>query len=134
MPLNVRLNDAQQALILRRMDDLAEALAHGLPREVVLDRYRRARSTLDYAFGKIAPSYREAVPVAARKPESVRNEEVVLDYIKRYIERVGYAPTVKEISDGTARAHGTVQNTINRLVASGRLEQGQGTRSLRLGG
>lgn len=128
-----RLNDAQQALILRRMDDLAEALAHGLPREVVLERYKRARSTLDYTFGQVGTSYREAVPPATRKPESVRHEERVLDFVRTYIEKVGYSPTEKEISEGTNIAHGTISNTIMRLVASGRLEQGQGMRSLRVG-
>ncbi len=55
-----------------------------------------------------------------------KRQREVLDFIKRYIEDNGFAPTLQEIADGLGYGHGPIQYHINALIHKKKLARADG--------
>jgi DNA-binding IclR family transcriptional regulator len=62
-----------------------------------------------------------------------RQMSQLLDVVETYIEENGYSPTRAEIAERMGLSERTVIRYVKRLVEDGRLEEGSGQRTLRLG-
>lgn len=58
-------------------------------------------------------------------------EQAAVDFIRRHIEEVGYAPSLRELGDGIGlRSIGSVHEVLSKLIAKGAVRRG-GPRSPR---
>ena len=58
--------------------------------------------------------------------QNVREEpqsDPVLDAIQEFVERFGYAPTVRELAGGLGCGHSTVQKALFDLVDEGKIKR-----------
>jgi SOS-response transcriptional repressor LexA len=71
-------------------------------------------------------------PPKVTKP--TKRQLLVLDFIAKYIERAGYAPTIREIGDGLdIRSNNGVNDHLKALVRKGLLERDlERSRAMRL--
>jgi repressor LexA len=68
---------------------------------------------------------------SARSLALSRREQAALDFIRRHIEQVGYAPSLRELGDGIElRSLSSVHDVLARLVKKGAVRRG-GPRSPR---
>lgn len=65
-------------------------------------------------------------------PASEETRTKILDMIERFTEEHGYPPTKHEIADDLGIAYNTARRHIAVLIADGRLEEGDGPRTLRI--
>lgn len=65
------------------------------------------------------------------------SDKTVLNYIKKYVEEHGYAPSIREICDGTGyKSSSTVHAHVLKLIYAGLLETDHANtpRALRIAG
>jgi hypothetical protein len=78
----------------------------------------------------VEPEY--AAAGARLKPEMASRRLLVLDFVRRYIERWGQSPSYSEIAAGVGIGRARAHQLVRRLVTSGHLLRTPGPRGLAL--